>query len=466
MSTDSSSLLICRQAAGMSTPKVPTMILKPTFQGYVDTTEDALILFEACRQGRLPRVRRRPRAEDVARLIQSGDIFIFEETESAIKRWTDGKAWSPSRKLDDYLVYRELKEPMPPREKRTAPKKQVRRRQSSRLPYARSTAASAGSDGRHGNSPTANGISAELQQPLIAPLVDSYDVKEAGLTKKSISVTVQGEKHHLISYYQVGDVLEHRLRTPRQDQCLQDIQPREELTQQPAFRVRNELSNVQDFSTQVTSDPHPAFVTPRDSWAGIPRPNFAHCSAAVPAMSAPTSQMGVTIPAWHGQGDFQGQHYHLDAWTVQPYPGESMLRHGLQAPVPMDVQLRMQGQFGQQSPVPRDAREDAPYRRHPNDPNMPSSVCTPEAAVTPCENGLPTGHYQAMARPRYWELPGRSFRYHGQMEAMSPGSPQPRCKSLWLPAIPAGPVHARLQLEASRADDEHRSHPTFFQGRG
>lgn len=33
---------------------------------------------------------------------------MFDETESGIKRWTDGRLWSPSRIIKDFLVYREL----------------------------------------------------------------------------------------------------------------------------------------------------------------------------------------------------------------------------------------------------------------------------------------------------------------------------------------------------------------------
>jgi hypothetical protein len=34
--------------------------------------------------------------------------YVFDETESGIKRWTDGRLWSPSRIIKDFLVYHEL----------------------------------------------------------------------------------------------------------------------------------------------------------------------------------------------------------------------------------------------------------------------------------------------------------------------------------------------------------------------
>nr|AZI94828.1 Itd1 [Ustilago esculenta] len=85
-----------------------------TFQGYVHSTRDALLIFEAVRRGQLPKITRRLR-DDERKMIQSGTIFVFDEAESSIKRWTDGMIWSPSRILNNFLVYREVekKDPKP-----------------------------------------------------------------------------------------------------------------------------------------------------------------------------------------------------------------------------------------------------------------------------------------------------------------------------------------------------------------
>jgi hypothetical protein len=69
-----------------------------TYFGYIDSTFDALIIIEACRQGILKRVAHRL-SEPERRRIRSGSVFVFEERESKIKRWTDGRIWSPSRIL-------------------------------------------------------------------------------------------------------------------------------------------------------------------------------------------------------------------------------------------------------------------------------------------------------------------------------------------------------------------------------
>jgi hypothetical protein len=52
-----------------------------------------------------------------------GNVFIYEENASGIKRWTDGVTWSPSRIMGNFLVYRELSEPFPAGEKKKAKKR-------------------------------------------------------------------------------------------------------------------------------------------------------------------------------------------------------------------------------------------------------------------------------------------------------------------------------------------------------
>ena len=83
-----------------------------TFYGMVDSTVDALRIFEMCRQGKLGRVQRRLQERE-RRMIRSGSVFVFDEQESGIKRWTDGKLWSPSRILGNFLIYRELERKIP-----------------------------------------------------------------------------------------------------------------------------------------------------------------------------------------------------------------------------------------------------------------------------------------------------------------------------------------------------------------
>lgn len=59
------------------------MPINETFHGFVETTTDALLLFEACRRGLLPKISRRLQERE-RYIIRSGSVFIFDEKESGI----------------------------------------------------------------------------------------------------------------------------------------------------------------------------------------------------------------------------------------------------------------------------------------------------------------------------------------------------------------------------------------------
>jgi hypothetical protein len=79
-----------------------------TYHGYVRTPTDAIRLFEACRLGILPRVQRRL-SEKERQSIRSGSVFVWDEREAGMRRWTDGKSWSASRVSGSFLTYREMR---------------------------------------------------------------------------------------------------------------------------------------------------------------------------------------------------------------------------------------------------------------------------------------------------------------------------------------------------------------------
>ncbi|KAF9279321.1 Gti1/Pac2 family-domain-containing protein [Linnemannia elongata] len=140
-----------------------------TFFGLIKTPIDALIIFEACRQGLAARVHRR--LSDIERQsVRSGSVYCFDEREAGMRRWTDGKSWSPSRVTGSFLTYRELDE----------------------------------AQGSY------NG---------------KYSYRQNGLLKQSFSITtVDNQKLHLISYYTADDVSSERLRnTPSSDPQLSKI---------------------------------------------------------------------------------------------------------------------------------------------------------------------------------------------------------------------------------------------------
>ncbi|KAJ4379100.1 Gluconate transport-inducing protein required for gluconate-H+ symport [Didymella sp. IMI 355093] len=75
----------------------------------------------------------------------------------------------------------------------------------------------------------AQNLTPDQQRRFCGSLIDSYEFKEGGLMKKTISVKYQGTHHHVISYYSLEDVVSGKLKRPYQDPRLEHIQPRPEL---------------------------------------------------------------------------------------------------------------------------------------------------------------------------------------------------------------------------------------------
>lgn len=75
-----------------------------TFFGIVDNTVEALRLVRAAQLGIVPRIRQRLNSEERDTMIVSGAVFVFDVEEAAMKRWTDGRLWTPSRIDGNFLV--------------------------------------------------------------------------------------------------------------------------------------------------------------------------------------------------------------------------------------------------------------------------------------------------------------------------------------------------------------------------
>ncbi|KAF9575655.1 hypothetical protein EC968_002218 [Mortierella alpina] len=135
-----------------------------TYYGLIKTPLDALIIFEACHLGIISRVHRR--LSDIERQsVRSGSVYCFDEREAGMRRWTDGKSWSPSRVTGSFLTYREL-------------------------------------DDSQGTQSSGKNV-----------------YRPDGLLKQSFSITTsENKKLHLISYYTNEDVASERLcDTPSRD---------------------------------------------------------------------------------------------------------------------------------------------------------------------------------------------------------------------------------------------------------
>jgi hypothetical protein len=235
-----------------------TSALAATWHGHVATTRDALILFEACLNGMLHHVPRRPHDRERGNLIRSGSVFIYEENASGIKRWTDGVPWSPSRILGNFLLYRELEKPFPPGEKKRATKRDKRATRPGE-PYPRASSDSSPSTPRTpimGSSSKPEGSGVE-DRALIGSLVDSYPFKEHGLVKKTMSVVVHGVHHHLVSYYALSDVNNGVLVAPSKYPPFANVTPRQELISGQSFKAS--LDEAEEPPQAESTTPGPAY---------------------------------------------------------------------------------------------------------------------------------------------------------------------------------------------------------------
>ncbi|CAN3373245.1 hypothetical protein DIURU_003284 [Diutina rugosa] len=209
--------------------------LSPSYYGYVGSTQDALLIIQEILHKRLDLVPRRPHERERPELIQSGNVFVFIEEHSGIKRWTDGIAWSPSRILGRFLVYREL-------DKQSLSEKDDRKKKRRKVVpggYDTSTSVSSANGSSVPSSVSSSASSVPVpglhqpqlpqsQQPPPQSLAP-YVFKDKGLIKKTLSLTTSSEDLHidgkpekqtihLISYYNAEDVLNGKLVRPSESE--------------------------------------------------------------------------------------------------------------------------------------------------------------------------------------------------------------------------------------------------------
>jgi hypothetical protein len=272
--------------------------LVASYEGLIVTTYDALVLFESCLAGKLNHVARRPHERERDDNIKSGNVFIYEEHSSGIKRWTDGISWSPSRILGNFLIYRQLVKSYGPGEKKKALKKTKAesptgivknsapaksRLSSSQLQRLIQSPKSAVAKGLEAE------ITAEVERGLIGSLTDSYDFMEKGLVKKTISITYKDVVHHLVSYYTVEDALKRgKNMLPSMDPNLTPVVIRPELTIGQNFRsAAQEIDplerNIYGYFGYPTNEYH-AITT----WAEVPAAAPTSLLPAPPPEGFPT----------------------------------------------------------------------------------------------------------------------------------------------------------------------------------
>ncbi|OZJ01963.1 hypothetical protein BZG36_05128 [Bifiguratus adelaidae] len=199
------------------------MSVVETFHGYIETTKDALLLFEACRRGLLPKIGRRLQEKE-RDIVRSGSVFVFDEQESGIKRWTDGLTWSPSRILGNFLIYREL-------DRKNADRKLQERPRATDVDETEKN----------------------KERALVGSLTNSYKFRKDGLVKKSLSLMINGVPQHLISYYSKDDVLAGKLRTPTSVPELSCLEISQQFLVKQNFRVPPMGEDAMDVDPEFAS---------------------------------------------------------------------------------------------------------------------------------------------------------------------------------------------------------------------
>lgn len=133
-------------------------------KGYLHSYSEASLIMHAVRLGIIEPIKERLSGNDREK-ITSGCIFVFIESESGIKRWTDGKIWSPSKILGHFLLYKEVPKYLS--------KSSIKKR---------------------------NALE-KYQEKIPAVKIDPPN-DEFCLFKKTISIKHEDKSYHIISYFQ------------------------------------------------------------------------------------------------------------------------------------------------------------------------------------------------------------------------------------------------------------------------
>ncbi|RCK64896.1 cAMP-independent regulatory protein pac2 [Candida viswanathii] len=80
-----------------------------TYRGKIKSLYDALLIIESCRLQIFPIITRRLTGIERTKFIRPNTIFVWNETQCGMKRWTDGKLWSASKVYNgNFLIYKQL----------------------------------------------------------------------------------------------------------------------------------------------------------------------------------------------------------------------------------------------------------------------------------------------------------------------------------------------------------------------
>ncbi|KAK5063690.1 Gluconate transport-inducing protein [Exophiala sideris] len=387
-----------------------------TYNGHVRTPTDAIILFEACRLGILPRVQRRL-SEKERQSIRSGSVFVWDEREAGMRRWTDGKSWSASRVSGSFLTYREM---------------EGKRGGNSFVQPA----------GKGTKTPDNAAPDGPPQDPDGEEGPDGYRYKPDGLMKQSFSITTsQGQHLHLISYYSRSHPTAQGLRQPSTDPALASIVPAKGLYPESTI---NDQSSVP--------------VVTRSPMVGVP--GYA-VSPSTPGYHRPSPQ---TSQPYLPPGYLQHAAYVYPISPVHTPPG-----HPGHYPVQMQPYTTMPPGL---PPIPYPS---GPYQQHPLHHHMnqapPSSydqrpLRTSESAPPPPPPPLSAGPPQGPPTPysHAQSLPPPSLQQ--QQQQPSPAAYEDDQKLQIDPRLTAAVETAEQQQQQQQQNEQNGASQPAEDGQG
>ncbi|KAK1958553.1 Gti1/Pac2 family protein [Colletotrichum sublineola] len=326
-----------------------------TYHGFVRTPADAIKLFEACRLGLLPRVQRRL-SEKERQSIRSGSVFVWDEREAGMRRWTDGKSWSASRVSGSFLTYREME----------------------------GKRGSGFGGGRRGAGKTPDsGRGSDEDQEDGEP--EGYRYKADGLMKQSFSITTSTGQHlHLISYYSRPHPGSPELQQPSTDpqlrhitpmkgmypeSSLHDSNPTPALTRGPMLQQTPYMTQQQQQQQQQQQPPMPPQAYPPQyaqqqgySWPPSPvaTPPYSHYTTS----PYPPQQQQQLPPPQHQLPPPQVSHSPAQPPHYAPAPPHHLSPYE-RAPLPPPTAQKPLAPYASQHQSPRLAHIQQPQHQSP-----------------------------------------------------------------------------------------------------
>jgi hypothetical protein len=428
-----------------------------TYYGQVRTPQDAIVLFEACRLGILPRVQRRL-SEKERQQIRSGSVFVWDEREAGMRRWTDGKSWSASRVSGSFLTYREM--------------------EGKRGGFAQTASTTSTKRAPGPGTKSADGQKSGESDQDLDEGPDGYRYKPDGLLKQSFSITTQDGRHlHLISYF-TRSANAPGLLLPSNDPSLRNIHPQKGMYPEASLNEGTAIPAVTRVplggrpaspgpwaSASNTTPPGP-YPYPPNPYLYPPHPyappHWVHNPANGPG---PYSFYPPPHPSYHYPGH-PTYHYPPNGYPPPPHPpphpptsmaGPVNPHHGHPLPPPHPMNLH------NYPPPPHHSGPGLrphPYASAGAEKRDVHIGPPPPHRSTPPSGGSIGG--QPSAGPAEQEQPVRSAT-----ETPSPGLPQPLSsgtasttpRSTTIPGIDSLLASSGITSGQNRADSGKRSPP-------